>query len=65
MDKMEENKSIDRSDVQKNLYNALVDAYNTNKDLFSSYGDVIILPRTSDDKDKDEEPSTGSNRGIK
>ncbi|GJW84138.1 hypothetical protein Tco_0157283 [Tanacetum coccineum] len=39
MDKMEENKSIDRSDVQKNLYNALVKAYNTDKDLLSSYGD--------------------------
>ncbi|GKE10658.1 hypothetical protein Tco_1414209 [Tanacetum coccineum] len=38
MDKIEENKSIDRSDVQKNLYNALVEAYNTNKDLLSSYG---------------------------
>ncbi|GKE14615.1 hypothetical protein Tco_1422192 [Tanacetum coccineum] len=67
MDKMEENKSIDRSDVQKNLYNALVEAYNSDKDLLSSYGDVIILPRTSDDKDKDkdEEPSAGSNRGTK
>ncbi|GJZ86285.1 hypothetical protein Tco_0657895, partial [Tanacetum coccineum] len=65
MDKMEENKSIDRSDVQKNLYNALVEAYNTDKDLLSSYGDVIIIPTTRDDKDKDEEPSAGSNRGTK
>ncbi|GJZ29398.1 hypothetical protein Tco_0574045 [Tanacetum coccineum] len=65
MDKMEENKSIDRSDVQKNLYNALVEAYNTDKDLLSSYGDVLIIPRTRDDKDKDEEPSAGSNRGTK
>ncbi|GJX41420.1 hypothetical protein Tco_0256410 [Tanacetum coccineum] len=65
MDKMEENKSIDRSDVQKNLYNALVEAYNTDKDLFSSYGDVLIIPRTRDDKDKDEEPFAGSNRGTK
>ncbi|GJV90869.1 hypothetical protein Tco_1538682 [Tanacetum coccineum] len=65
MDKMEENKSIDRSDVQKNLYNALVKAYNIDKDLLSSYGKVIIIPTTRDDKDKDEEPSTGSNRGTK
>ncbi|GJX29308.1 hypothetical protein Tco_0237387 [Tanacetum coccineum] len=65
MDKMEENKSIDRSDVQKNLYNALVEAYNTDKDLVSSYGDVLIIPTTRDDKDKDEEPSAGSNRGTK
>ncbi|GJW71465.1 hypothetical protein Tco_0128382 [Tanacetum coccineum] len=59
------NKSIDRSDVQKNLYNTLVEAYNTDKDLLSSYVDVIILPITSDDKDTDEEPSTGLNRGTK
>ncbi|GJZ66209.1 reverse transcriptase domain-containing protein [Tanacetum coccineum] len=42
MDKMEENKSIDKSDVQKNIYNALVKAYNTDKDLLSSYGDVAL-----------------------
>ncbi|GKE23530.1 hypothetical protein Tco_1435042 [Tanacetum coccineum] len=33
MDKMEEKKLIDKSNVQKNLYNALVEAYNTDKDL--------------------------------
>ncbi|GJX33390.1 hypothetical protein Tco_0243245 [Tanacetum coccineum] len=65
MDKIEENKLIDRSDVQKNLYNALVKAYNTDKDLLSSYGDVIIIPTTRDDKDKDDKPSAGSNRGTK
>ncbi|GJR06662.1 retrovirus-related pol polyprotein from transposon TNT 1-94 [Tanacetum coccineum] len=65
MDKMEENKSIDRSDVQKNLYNALVEAYNTDKDLLSSYGSVIIILTTRDDKDKDDEPSAGSNRWTK
>ncbi|GJT75491.1 hypothetical protein Tco_1042216, partial [Tanacetum coccineum] len=65
IDRSDENKSIDRSDVQKNLYNALVEAYNTDKDLLSSYGDVIIIPTTRDDKDKDEEPSAGSNRGTK
>ncbi|GJU25770.1 hypothetical protein Tco_1164391 [Tanacetum coccineum] len=64
-DKMEVIELINRSDVQKNLYNALVEAYNTNKDLLSSYGNVIIIPTTRDDKDKDEEPSTRSNRGTK
>ncbi|GKD21548.1 hypothetical protein Tco_1223251 [Tanacetum coccineum] len=38
IDKIEENKSIDRSEVQKNLYNALVKAYNTDKDIISIYG---------------------------
>ncbi|GKD23123.1 hypothetical protein Tco_1224826, partial [Tanacetum coccineum] len=64
MDKME-NKSIDGSYVQKNLYNALVKAYNTDKDLLSSYGDVIIIPTTREDKYIDEEPSARSNRGTK
>ncbi|GKC05869.1 hypothetical protein Tco_0997479, partial [Tanacetum coccineum] len=62
---MEKNKSIDRSDVQKNLYNALVEAYNSNKDLISSYDDVVTIPRRHDDKDKDEEPSARPNRGTK
>ncbi|GJU75755.1 hypothetical protein Tco_1272825 [Tanacetum coccineum] len=62
---MEENKSIDRSEVQMNLYNALFEAYNSDKDLLSSYGDVVTIPRGHDDEDKDEEPSAGSNRGTK
>ncbi|GKE23568.1 hypothetical protein Tco_1435080 [Tanacetum coccineum] len=65
MDKMEENKSIDGSDVQKNLYRALLESYNSDKDLLSSYGEVLTLKRGHDDQDKDEEPSAGSNRGSK
>ncbi|GKB45661.1 hypothetical protein Tco_0896414 [Tanacetum coccineum] len=65
IDKMEENKSIDRSKLQKNLYNALVKSYNSDKDLLSSYGDVVTIPRGHDDEDKDEEPSARSNRGTK
>ncbi|GKF61230.1 hypothetical protein Tco_0181284 [Tanacetum coccineum] len=62
---METNKSIDRSDTQKNLYNALVESYNTDKDIITSYGNVVTLKRGRDDQDKDEDPSTGSNRGSK
>ncbi|GJY49078.1 hypothetical protein Tco_0439034 [Tanacetum coccineum] len=65
LDKIEENNSIDRSDVQKNLYRALLKAYNFDKDLLSSYGEVVTLKRGRDDQDKDEEPSTGSNQGSK
>ncbi|GJR87088.1 hypothetical protein Tco_0211099 [Tanacetum coccineum] len=36
-----------------------------NTDLLSSYSDVVTIPRGHDDKDKDEEPSAGSNRGTK
>ncbi|GKC31757.1 hypothetical protein Tco_1039051 [Tanacetum coccineum] len=65
IDKMETNKSINISDIQKNLYNALVEAYNSDKDIFSSYGDVVTLKRGRDDQDKDEDPSDGSDRGTK
>ncbi|GJR71015.1 hypothetical protein Tco_0017080 [Tanacetum coccineum] len=65
IDKIEENKSIDKLDVQKNLYNALVESYNSDKVIFTSYGDVVTLKRGRDDQDKDEDPSTGSNRGTK
>ncbi|GKF02206.1 hypothetical protein Tco_0029129, partial [Tanacetum coccineum] len=43
IDKMEENNSIDRSDVQKNLYRALLEAYNSDKDLLLA---SKILSRT-------------------
>ncbi|GKB12848.1 hypothetical protein Tco_0846771 [Tanacetum coccineum] len=65
IDKIKENKSMNRSDIQKNLYNTLIESYNSNKDLFASYGDVVTLKRGCDDQDKDEEPSAGSNRGMK
>ncbi|GJU11111.1 hypothetical protein Tco_1133507 [Tanacetum coccineum] len=51
------------SDIQKNLYNTLIESYNSDKDLFASYGDVVTLKRGRDDQDKDEEPSAGSNKG--
>ncbi|GJS22196.1 hypothetical protein Tco_0450828 [Tanacetum coccineum] len=41
IDKMEANKLINRSDNQKNLYNALVESYNSDKDIITSYGDVL------------------------
>ncbi|GKF60853.1 hypothetical protein Tco_0177639 [Tanacetum coccineum] len=43
--KIEANKSINRSDNQKNLYNALVETYNSNKDMITSYGDVVLLKK--------------------
>nr|GEW95589.1 hypothetical protein [Tanacetum cinerariifolium] len=59
------NKSPNRSDIQKNLYNELVEAYNSKKDIITSYGDVVTLKRGRDNKDKDEDPSTGSDQGMK
>ncbi|GJX50189.1 uncharacterized mitochondrial protein-like protein [Tanacetum coccineum] len=65
IDKMESNKSIYRSDEQKNLYKALVDAYESDKLILDTYGDTVSFKRRRDDEDKDEEPSAGSNRGSK
>ncbi|GJR09979.1 hypothetical protein Tco_0792631 [Tanacetum coccineum] len=65
IDKMESNKSIHRSNEQKNLYKALVDSYKSDKLILDTYGDIVSFKRRRDDKDKDEEPSIGSNRGSK
>nr|GEY04532.1 putative reverse transcriptase domain-containing protein [Tanacetum cinerariifolium] len=65
IDKMEANKSINTSDTQKNLYNALVKSYNSDKDIITSYGDVVLLKRGRDDQDKDKDPFVGSERGEK
>nr|GEZ93411.1 hypothetical protein [Tanacetum cinerariifolium] len=63
MEKMEGNKSIQRSDEQRNLYKALVDAYEADKTILESYGDTAILKRIRGDDDDQEGPSAGSDRG--
>ncbi|GJY51734.1 hypothetical protein Tco_0442581 [Tanacetum coccineum] len=65
IDKMENNKLIDRSIQQKTLYNALVNAYETDKDILETYGDTVTFKRRRDDEDENEEPSARSNRGSK
>nr|GEV15707.1 hypothetical protein [Tanacetum cinerariifolium]GEV20768.1 hypothetical protein [Tanacetum cinerariifolium] len=65
--KVEGNKSIQRSDEQRNLYKAFVDTYEADKIILDSYGKTVILKRRrhDDDDDKDEGPSVGSYRGSK
>nr|GEU60962.1 hypothetical protein [Tanacetum cinerariifolium] len=63
--KMESNKSIHRSDEQRNLYKALIDAYECDKIILDTYGDTVTLKRHRDDADKDEESSARSDRGSK
>nr|GFA08592.1 hypothetical protein [Tanacetum cinerariifolium] len=63
--KMEGNKSIQRSDEQRNLYKALVDAYEADKTILDSYGETAILKRRREDDDDQEGPSAGSNQGSK
>ncbi|GKD29237.1 hypothetical protein Tco_1240015 [Tanacetum coccineum] len=65
IDKMERNKSIHRLNEQKNLYNALVEAYESDKLILETYGETVSFKRRRDEEDKDEEPSARSNRGSK
>nr|GEW68037.1 hypothetical protein [Tanacetum cinerariifolium] len=58
IEKMETNKSIYRSDQQKNLYKALVDAYKRDKIILDTYGYTVTLKRRRDDEDKDEEKAS-------
>nr|GFA08095.1 hypothetical protein [Tanacetum cinerariifolium] len=41
IEKMESNKSIHRSDEQRNLYKALVDAYECDNIILDTYGDIV------------------------
>nr|GFA46341.1 hypothetical protein [Tanacetum cinerariifolium] len=66
IEKMEGNKSIHRSNEQRNLYKALVEAYESDKIILDTHGDTVTLKRRrDDDADKEEEPSAGSDRGSK
>nr|GEZ53516.1 hypothetical protein [Tanacetum cinerariifolium] len=60
IEKMEGNKSIQRSDEQRNLYKALVDAYEADKTILESYEDTAILKRRHGDDDDQEGPSARS-----
>ncbi|GKE23157.1 hypothetical protein Tco_1434669 [Tanacetum coccineum] len=66
IDKIDENKSMNRSDVQKNLYNALIESYNSDKYLFASYGDVkeIRQGRVIKRSNSKESKSTSSSKGA-
>nr|GEY07882.1 hypothetical protein [Tanacetum cinerariifolium] len=66
IEKMEGNKSIQRSDEQRNLYKALVEAYESDKIILDTYTETVTLKRRrDDDADKDEEPSAGPDGGSK
>ncbi|GJR64532.1 hypothetical protein Tco_0010597 [Tanacetum coccineum] len=65
IDKMEANNSINRSNIQRQLYKALVDAYEAGKILLDTYGDTVTIKRPRDDADDDQEPSAGTDRGSK
>ncbi|GJZ99276.1 hypothetical protein Tco_0671827 [Tanacetum coccineum] len=62
---MEANKFINRSDIQRQLYQALVDAYEAGKILLETYGDTVTIKRPRDGADDDQEPSAGTDWGSK
>nr|GFB63726.1 hypothetical protein [Tanacetum cinerariifolium] len=64
IEKMEGNKSIQRSDEQRNLYKTLAEAYDADKTILDTYGESTILKRRRKDDDQ-EGPFARSDRGSK
>ncbi|GJW98704.1 hypothetical protein Tco_0180512 [Tanacetum coccineum] len=64
IDKMEKSESYLAAPEHRYCYNSLKKSYDLDKDFFFSY-DVYSLKRSRKDKDKDENPSAGSDRGLK
>nr|GEY32551.1 hypothetical protein [Tanacetum cinerariifolium] len=60
IEKIEGNKSIQHSDEQKNLYKALVDAYEADKIILKSYGETVGSDRGSKRQREDEPVQTTS-----
>nr|GEZ12882.1 retrovirus-related Pol polyprotein from transposon TNT 1-94 [Tanacetum cinerariifolium] len=50
---------------QRNLYKALVKAYDVDKTILDSYGESAIMKRRREDDDDQEGPSAGSDQGPK
>nr|GEU95752.1 hypothetical protein [Tanacetum cinerariifolium] len=65
IDKMQKNKSFYIVDYKRDLYDALLKSYNSEKDIFESYGEVFSLKRSQDKRDKDRDLSAISDRGTK
>nr|GFA99727.1 hypothetical protein [Tanacetum cinerariifolium] len=57
--------SYGRSDEQRNLYKALVEAYDVDKTILDTYGESAILKRRREEDDDQEGPSARSDRGSK
>ncbi|GJX04048.1 hypothetical protein Tco_0189964 [Tanacetum coccineum] len=64
IDKMQKSESYLAAPEHRDCYNSLKKSCNLDKDFFFSY-DVYSLKRGRTNKDKDEDPSDGSDRGLK
>ncbi|GJS70602.1 hypothetical protein Tco_0703443 [Tanacetum coccineum] len=65
IDKMDESQSYLTVVEHRECYDRLIKSYDLDKSLFSTYDKVYSLKRIQKDKDKDEDPSVGSDRGLK
>ncbi|GJX00444.1 hypothetical protein Tco_0184357, partial [Tanacetum coccineum] len=63
LDKMEKSESYLATPKHRDCYDSLKKSYDLDKDFFFSY-DVYSLKRSREDKDKDEDPSARSDRGL-
>ncbi|GKF18664.1 hypothetical protein Tco_0063582, partial [Tanacetum coccineum] len=52
-------------DIQRQLYKALIDAYEADKILLDTYGDTVTIKRSRDGADDDQEPSAATDQGSK
>ncbi|GJW42072.1 hypothetical protein Tco_0070871 [Tanacetum coccineum] len=64
IDKIEKSESYLAALEHRDCYDSLKKSYDLDKDFFFSY-DVYSLKRGKKDKDKDEDPSVGLDRGLK
>ncbi|GKB47006.1 hypothetical protein Tco_0897759 [Tanacetum coccineum] len=62
---MDKSKSYLAAPEHKECYEGLKKSYDLDKTIFSTYGKVYSLKRSRKDKDKDEDPFAGSDRGLK
>ncbi|GJZ51082.1 hypothetical protein Tco_0605597 [Tanacetum coccineum] len=65
IDKIDESQSYLTATEHRACYDGLIKSYDLDKSLFSTYDKVYSLKRIRKDKDKDEDPSVGSDRGLK
>ncbi|GJV04433.1 hypothetical protein Tco_1338002 [Tanacetum coccineum] len=65
IDKMDKSESYLITLKHRECYKGLIKSYDLNKTLFSTYDKLYSLKRSRKDKYKDEDPSAGSDRGLK
>nr|GEX27986.1 retrovirus-related Pol polyprotein from transposon TNT 1-94 [Tanacetum cinerariifolium] len=65
IDKMDKSESYLAASEHRECYEGLKNSYDLDKTFFSTYGKVYSLKRSRKVKDIDEDPSAGSDRGLK